>query len=197
MLSAPSLQIGCLVMAAGNANRFGKNKLAEELDGVTLIERALRAVPAEEFASVCVVSQYAQIERLAERFHFLPIHNPHPARGLSHTIRLGTEAMASCDGILYMVADQPLLRQSSVRRIVETWRRAPEKIVGAACAGRCGNPNLFPKRYFPELLALTGEQGGSFVRKRHADAYLPVELAAEELIDCDTEQALNALSARE
>ena len=48
------MRIGCVVMAAGDARRFGENKLAIELGGKTLIRRALEAVPAEEFAAVAV-----------------------------------------------------------------------------------------------------------------------------------------------
>ena len=38
-------RIGCVVMAAGNASRFGANKLAAQVDGKTLLRRALEAVP--------------------------------------------------------------------------------------------------------------------------------------------------------
>ena len=37
-------RIGCVVMAAGNASRFGANKLAAQVDGKTLLRRALEAV---------------------------------------------------------------------------------------------------------------------------------------------------------
>lgn len=37
-------KIGCVVMAAGNARRFGENKLAAQLRGRSLILRALEAV---------------------------------------------------------------------------------------------------------------------------------------------------------
>ena len=190
---AASLRIGCLVMAAGNASRFGANKLAAELDGRTLIERALDAVPKGMFAAVCVASQYEGIEELAGKYGFAAIHNAHPDWGLSYTIRLGTQAMRACDGILYLVADQPLLRRDSVQRIAEAWLRTPEKIAGASHEGRRGNPNLFPARFFPELLALEGDCGGNLVIKRHTEDYLPVELAPEELRDCDTPQELDAL----
>lgn len=140
-------RLGCLVMAAGNARRFGENKLTCTLEGRTLIERTLEAVPREEFAAVCVVSQYEDIEELAGRYRFAAIHNAHPDWGISHTIRLGTEAMQDCDGILYLVSDQPLLRRDSVLRVVEAWKKQPEKIAGASHAGRRGNPNLFPARF--------------------------------------------------
>lgn len=186
-------RLGCLVMAAGNARRFGENKLTCTLEGRTLIERTLEAVPREEFAAFCVVSQYEDIEELAGRYRFAAIHNAHPDWGISHTIRLGTEAMQDCDGILYLVSDQPLLRRDSVLRVVEAWKKQPEKIAGASHAGRRGNPNLFPARFFPELLALEEDRGGNLVIRRHPDAYLPVEVSAQELLDCDTPQELEHL----
>ena len=42
-------------------------------------------------------------------------------------------------------------------------------------------------------LALEGDCGGNLVIKRHTEDYLPVELAPEELRDCDTPQELAAL----
>ena len=150
-------------------------------------------MPREEFAAVCVVSQYEDIEELAGRYRFAAIHNAHPDWGISHTIRLGTEAMQDCDGILYLVSDQPLLRRDSVLRVVEAWKKQPEKIAGASHAGRRGNPNLFPARFFPELLALTEDHGGSTVIRAHPERFLPVEIAQEQLTDVDTPQALKAL----
>lgn len=186
-------KIGCLVMAAGNATRFARNKLAAELDGKSLIRRALEAVPRELFSRVTVVTQYPEIAVLARSFGFAPVNNPHPDWGISHTIRLGTEAMQDCDGILYLVSDQPLLRRDSVLRVVEAWKKQPEKIAGASHAGRRGNPNLFPARFFPELLALEEDRGGNLVIRRHPEDYLPVELSAQELLDCDTPQELEHL----
>ena len=40
------MKIGCVVLAAGNARRFGSNKLKAEVDGESLIHRALEAVPS-------------------------------------------------------------------------------------------------------------------------------------------------------
>ena len=188
----PSL--GCLVMAAGSGRRFGGNKLAADLDGKTLIRRALEAVPAAQFTAVTVVSQYEDIEELAGQFGFAAIHNDRPDLGLSHTIRLGTEAMRTCDGILYMVADQPKLCQETVARLVEVFCQHPDRIVGAGHEGRRGNPNLFPARFFEELMALSGDHGGSSVIRAHEDALLLVETDAEELFDCDTPEALDSLT---
>ena len=52
------MKIGCIVMAAGNARRFGSNKLDARVEGKTLLRRALEAVPAACFDRVAVVTQY-------------------------------------------------------------------------------------------------------------------------------------------
>ena len=43
-------------MAAGNAARFGENKLAAMVNGKPLIEHALDAIPRESFSRVLVVT---------------------------------------------------------------------------------------------------------------------------------------------
>lgn len=186
-------KIGCLIMAAGDARRFGKNKLALELDGRSLIRRALDAVPPALFSAVTVVTQYDEIEQLAAGYGFSAIHNPHPDWGISHTILLGTKAMADCDAILYMVSDQPLLSAGTVRRVTEAWLAHPDRIVGAAHDGKRGNPCIFPARYYSELMELREDHGGNTVIRRHPEVLLTVEVPKAELTDCDTPDALEAI----
>ena len=182
-----SARLGCLIMAAGNSERFGKNKLTAEFGGKSLLRRALEAVPAELFSAVTVVTQYDEVEELAAQFGFSCIRNPHPERGVSHTVALGTRAMQECDAIVYLVADQPLLSAATVARLVEAWRAQPQCIVGASCKGRRGNPKLFPRCFFAELLQLQGDHGGSAVLRAHPDRYLPVastQLLTSHLFRC-------------
>ena len=58
MAERSALRAGCLVMAAGNASRFGENKLTACFDGQSLFSLALAAIPVGLFARVTVVSQY-------------------------------------------------------------------------------------------------------------------------------------------
>ena len=189
------LRVGCVVMAAGNAERFGENKLSAALGGRSLIERALSAVPAEKLAAVCVVTQYDEAERLAKEYGFTVVRNDRPQDGISRTVRLGTEALAeTCDAIVFLVSDQPLLRRESVARLLGVFRENPDRIVAAAHGGRRGNPCVFPRKYFPALCALTGDVGGSAVIRAHADELLLCEVGAEELIDVDTKETLARLT---
>lgn len=190
------MKIGCVVMAAGDARRFGENKLAAPFDGKSLIRRALEAVPVERLWRTAVVTQYPEVEALAEGFGFLPVQNRHPDWGISHTIRLGLEALGECDGALFMVSDQPMLRRESVEGAVELFLAHPDKLVGLGHHGVRGNPCIFPAAYFPQLLALREDRGGSSVIRRHEKDLLLYEVPAWELEDADTRQALRAMEER-
>ena len=185
MAAISALPAGCLLMAAGNASRFGENKLAACFDGQSLFSLALAAIPAEMFARVTVVSQYPALLEEASRAGFDTILNDRPEDGISRTIRLGTQALSGCDGILYLVADQPRLTRASLQKIADAWRAHPDRIAAAMCGERRGNPNLFPAKYFPELCALEGARGGTRVIRAHPASLLPVQLPERELADCD------------
>ena len=189
------LKLGCVVLAAGSAARFGANKLTAELLGQSLIRRALEAVPAERFDKVVVVTQYPEVMALAGEFRFAAVHNARPEEGLSRSVALGLTEVRDCDGVLFCVSDQPLLRRESVERLTELWRARPEKIAALGHGGVRGNPCLFPARFFPELMALEGDHGGSTVIRRHEEDLLLLEVPEAELHDVDTVQALEALKA--
>lgn len=179
-------------MAAGSGSRFGGCKLQAELDGKTLLERALETIPDGVFAKIVVVTS-PELAGHVEGYPAEVCINDRPEEGLSRTVRLGTEQLMDCDGILYLVSDQPLLVPSTVGRIVSAWRQEPERIAAACHGGRRGNPCLFPKKLYGELCSLTGDTGGSAVIKAHEELLLPVETDERELTDVDTPETLRVL----
>ena len=187
-------KIGCVVLASGYGRRYGANKLAVSLEGRSLIQRALEAIPAERLVRTVVVTQYDEVAACAKLFDFTVIRNEHPEFGISHSLRLGLAALGDCDGVLFTVADQPFLRRESVTELLDLWSRQPEKIAAMSSGGRRGNPCLFPARLFPELMALEGDRGGSAVIRQHPEDLALLEADALELADVDTPQALAALT---
>ena len=187
------MKLGCVVMAAGNARRFGENKLAARFRGKSLIRRTLEAVPEDIFDAVAVVTQYPEIAELARDFSFTAIRNEHPDFGISHTIQLGLTALRDCDGVLFLVSDQPLLRRESVTELAELWKQQPDKIAALGHDGVRGNPCLFPARFFPELLELREDHGGNTVIRRHEEDLILLEVDGAELYDVDTVRALEQL----
>ena len=153
------MKIGCVLLAAGNARRFGSNKLQVQVDGESLIRRALETVPSG--LVTVVVSQYPEILSLAGEYGFEAVLNDQPDLGLSRSVRLGLERLTD-----------------------------PAKIAALAHGGVRGNPCLFPARFYPELLALNGDRGGSAVIRNHEADLILLETDALELTDIDTPEAL-------
>ena len=104
--------IGCLIMAAGNASRFGENKLTASFAGKSLFSLALAAIPADTFARVTVVSQYPALLQEAEQAGFHAIRNDRPDDGISRTI---------CDYIAGMT-DRYAVYKYSELFIPATWQ---------------------------------------------------------------------------
>lgn len=190
-----NIKIGCVLMAAGNASRFGDNKLDKEFFGKSLIDRALECLSGPDFCKVCVVSQYNEIMDKAEKLGFCAIKNEHPDFGISHTIKLGINALSECDAIMFMVSDQPLLKKESVKAMVEFYKKNSNFIVGMSYGGVRGNPCIFPKEFFSELLKLREDHGGNTVIRQHEDRLKLFEAThPDELSDVDTKEDLRALS---
>lgn len=188
--------LGCVVMAAGNASRFGENKLAAQLRGRSLILRTLETVPTEELDRVVVVTQYPEVMGLAEEFHFSAVHNDHPDYGISHTIELGLTGLRDCDGVMFLVSDQPLLKRESVAALARLWKSQPDKLAALAHDGVRGNPCVFPARFYPELMELREDHGGNTVIRRHEEDLILLEVRQDELTDVDTPQAMETLRVK-
>ena len=194
--------LGCVVLAAGNAVRFGRNKLAEDFRGKPLIQWALEAVPADRLgpvyaevpAPVCVVTQYPDVRMLAAAFGFGGVFNEAPELGISHSVVLGTRAlMHRCGGLMFLVADQPLLRRETAAALADCFLADPTRIVVPAAGDRQGNPCIFPAALYPELLVLTGDRGGKAVIRCHPELVVEVPVPEEELNDVDTLADLESL----
>ena len=187
------MRIGCVVMAAGNAQRFGSNKLLAVINGKPMIQRAFDAIPSSLFDTVTVVTQYEEIAALAAARGYDAVINRHPDWGISHTIQLGLEGMGNMDAVMFLVSDQPLLQRESVEALLTFYLQQPEKISALAHDGVRGNPCVFPAPFFPALLALQGDVGGGTVIKDYPDALRLMEVPLSQLQDIDTVQQLDIL----
>lgn len=191
-------KIGCVIMASGFSSRFEENKLYKELDGITLIDRALQCIDKENFHKIVVVSQYDEIKDKSEKLGFHFIKNKHPQYGISNTIKLGLDYTKDCDATMFMVSDQPLLRKESVSKMLDYYKEHSDNIISLGYNGKRGNPCIFPKAYYNELLDLTGDNGGSVVIKLHEDK-LKIFNATHsyEISDIDTKEDLLRLEKAE
>lgn len=63
--------------------------------------------------------------------------------------------------------------------------------------GKQGNPMLWDRRYFPEILEITGDTGARFLLAKHMEAVAEVEMSDDAVLrDIDTPEALAAMPRR-
>lgn len=180
------MTISAVLLASGLSRRYGSNKLLAEVDGLPLYHRAFQALPSTLFHRACVVSCYDEILAAAELAGYIPVRNPHPEEGQSSSLRLGLTAVSEgSDGVLFSVCDQPHLTEHTVRTLIDGWQQEPGCLTALCHQGRRGSPVIFPARFYPELMALRGDVGGSPVLKAHPDLVRTVEAPEIELKDMD------------
>lgn len=181
------MKIAAVLMAAGASSRFGECKLIKKFASRPMFEYALDALPCDKLCAVAVVSGRAEILAAAEARGFIPVLNDRPEDGPPRTIRLGMEAVGDADGIMFMVADQPLLRRESVAGEIDFFAKNANSIVAMGHGERRGNPVIFPREFFDELKALRGERGGGAVMAAHRERIMLYQLEnGAELMDIDT-----------
>jgi len=112
------------------------------------------------------------------------------AAGMSGSLRIGLGALRpEVQAALLILADQPALKPDLLRMLVARYRATRAPIVAPFFQGRRGNPVLFDRMLFQELLAVQGDQGGRAVIARREDQVERVEVdQAAVLLDVDTRQ---------
>jgi len=194
-------RVAGLVLAAGRSTRMGgPNKLLEEINGRPLVRIATEQVLASRAKPVIVVTGH-QRERIERALAGLPVtfvHNPHFADGLSTSLKTGIAAVPpEADGAIVCLGDMPQVTPALIDRLIAAFDPARGALVAIpTIGGKRGNPVLWSRRFFPELLAVEGDIGARHLIGSYAEAVVevPVEDAAA-LTDVDTPEALIAVRA--
>lgn len=190
-------RIAGIVLASGMSTRFGTaNKLLALVGGIPVVARTVQAyVDAGVVPLIVVVGHDArEIEHALSHLPVRCISNPEfhlgQSRALVHGIR---ELTRDIDAAVIGVADQPFLTGTVIQSLITLYRLERPLIVAPRYAGRNGNPVLFNRQLFDELLEVEGDQGGRAVLQCHRDAVAWVDLDDERAArDVDTPHDLDA-----
>ncbi|TMF45260.1 MAG: nucleotidyltransferase family protein, partial [Chloroflexi bacterium] len=128
------------------------------------------------------------------------LENADYLQGMSTSMRLGIQRLLSLnyrkpltgeiDSTLVLLGDQPLITARDIDMLIATYRTTGKRIIAPTYQGKRGNPILFDASLFPELLEVTGDEGGRRVLERHRDEIATVEMGNPLAnIDVDTWEA--------
>ena len=188
-----TFDLSLIMLAAGNSRRFGSNKLLYEIDGVPMYLRTLTKLQkaASELGNckIIVVTQYEEIAAKAQGSGARVLINPHPERGISSSMKIGLAAAKESSACLFTVSDQPWLTTETIVNLVHKFLSEHKGMACTLLGTKTGNPCIFSRKYYQELLEITGDKGGKQIINRHPEdvAYLEIE-DARELTDVDTPQ---------
>jgi molybdenum cofactor cytidylyltransferase len=197
----PARNVAALVLAAGRSSRMGgPNKLLAEIGGRPLVRIVVEAALASRARPVIVVTGH-QRERVETALAGLPIefvHNPKFADGLGGSLRAGIAALpAQADGVIVCLGDMPQVEAGMIDRLIGALD--PDKgalIAVPTIEGQRGNPVVWSRRFFPDLMAVEGDIGARYLIGRYSEAVVEVPLTGTAaLTDIDTPEALQAVKA--
>jgi molybdenum cofactor cytidylyltransferase len=194
-------RIAAVVLAAGRSTRMGAvNKMIAEIGGKPLVRIAAEQALASRAAPVIVVTGH-QRECIEAALAGLPVrfvHNPDYADGLGTSLKAGIAAVPEdADGAIICLGDMPQVDAALIDRLIGAFD--PERgalIVVPSIEGRRGNPVVWSRRFFHELMAIQGDIGARHLIGQYAEAVAEVALAGDAaLTDVDTPESLSAVKA--
>jgi molybdenum cofactor cytidylyltransferase len=168
--------IAGVILAAGDASRYGKLKQLLEWQGQPLVRHAAQTALTAGLSPVVVVTG-AEAERVAQAVAGLPlrvVHNPEWQQGQSTSMQAGLQALPPTGGgAIFMLADQPNIPAGLIQALVEAHSQSLAPIVAPLVDGQRGNPVLFDPVTFLDLLGITGDVGGRQLFARYPLQYVP------------------------
>ena len=187
-------QIAGVVLAAGKSVRFAGTKLLARIGDVPLVRIVVDDVLRVVDHVVVIVGHDA--DRVGAAVTGLPvqlINNPGYADGMGTSIAAGVAALpAECEAVLIALGDQPV-GVDVINSLITAYQQGGHAIVAPVYAGVRGNPVIFDRRFFPELMALTGDRGARDLIDRHAELLTAVPFAFPPPVDIDTQEDLQKL----
>ena len=198
---AAARRIAAVVLAAGRSTRMGgPNKLLAEIAHRPLVRIAAEEALKSRAKPVVVVAghQRVEVEKVLAGLPISVVHNPDFADGLGTSLKAGIAAVpADADGAIILLGDMPQIDAALIDRLIGAFD--PDRgalVVVPTFEGKRGNPVLWSRRFFPDLMAVEGDVGARHLIKHFGEAVVEVPVAGKAaLVDVDTPEALIGVRA--
>jgi molybdenum cofactor cytidylyltransferase len=193
--------IAAVVLAAGQSTRMGAvNKMLAKIGGKPLVRIAAEQALASRAKPVIVVTghEHQQVEAALSGLPVRFTHNPDFADGLGTSLKAGIAAVPKdADGAIVCLGDMPQVDHALIDKLIAAFD--PERsalVVVPSINGRRGNPVVWSRRFFNDLMSINGDIGARHLIGAYAEAVVEVPVAGDAaLTDVDTPESLSAVKA--
>jgi molybdenum cofactor cytidylyltransferase len=189
-----------IILAAGRSSRLGRPKQLLDLGGKPLLRATLDNALASSLDRVFLVlgHEAVAISRALGLHPATVVVNDHFADGQASSVVAGVNALPDqTAAAMLLLGDQPGVTPAIIDGVVAAWRAADAQIAAPVYGGTLGNPVLFRRDLFPELLRLAGDEGARRLVREHSPDVLrvPIDLS-DPPPDIDTEADYQRLIER-
>jgi molybdenum cofactor cytidylyltransferase len=193
--------VAAIVLAAGQSSRMGRNKLTAELGRKPLVRHAVEAAVASHASKVVVVTGNGarSVEAALSGLPITLAYNPDFPSGLSSSLKTGIHAVPQqCEAAVVLLGDMPGVDANTIDKLIAAFNPEEGRAICVAChKGKRGNPVLWWRRFFPEMLALEGDVGAKHLIAANEEFVCDVETGTDApLVDIDTPEALQVFATR-
>lgn len=189
--------IGAIVLAAGNATRFGAPKVVARLRGVELVRHVIDRLSVAGISEIVVIAgdHVEAIRAAAAGSVATVVRNATPSAGMSASLITGVNALsADCSAFVVALGDQPGIDPSLVATLRAAWEGSnAAAVVPMFRGGVRGHPVLFDISMRRFLLQLQGDQGARELLAAMPERVLFLPVDADAPLDVDTPDDLEAL----
>lgn len=188
----PEDDCGAVVLAAGEARRFGGPKLLMPFGRSTVLGAIIRSLSTLDLRPIIVVAggNAAAISEALKRTRAKIVCNPNPSAGMISSIRVGVQALpSSLKRFIIALGDQPRIGPKGIVDLSSEQIGTRKGIIIPTYQGRRGHPVLFDIRYRQEILALTDQQTLRDLILAHEDDIVEVPCRSDAYVsDIDTRE---------
>jgi len=193
-----------IILAAGASVRFGQPKQLVELREKYLLEWVLDAALDSRLDAVVLVlgHQYHAIQQAlggkAARPGLQVVINRDYRKGQSTSLKTGlTYVRRNFSSVMYLLADQPMITSKTINLLLDRFDASDKSICVPARQGRRGNPTLFRRPVYDEIMMIDGDTGARNLTEKYRECVLFVEVDDPLcFVDIDSPGDLEALSER-
>lgn len=178
-----SRQTAGVILAGGSSKRFGRPKQLLKLKEKYLIEYALNAALQSELNHIVLVLGHAHqniLQALGARTSHKRLQvviNHNYLEGQSRSVQAGLSVIRQAfPAVMFLLGDQPMLDSRTIDHLLERFRDSGKDICVPVYKGKRGNPTIFNRALYDQLMAIDGDIGARDVIHANPERVLHIEI---------------------
>jgi molybdenum cofactor cytidylyltransferase len=192
-----------VILAAGESKRFGQPKQLVKLKGKYLIEWVIDAALNSLLEHLILVLGYEYqkilqaLEAKAKQPRLQVVVNNKFRLGQSRSLRTGLLKVGDAfPSVMFLLGDQPMLDAKTIDYMLTQFWQSGKNICVPLLKGKRGNPTIFSRLFYDQLLEIQGDIGARKIIQRNPDQVLYVAISDPMcFFDVDSQRDLKNLEA--